>query len=178
MVWHPPRGRPLQLQLVQGRRRRGAREGARPRPFCGRPLAEDDHRCHPVQVVFREGASCPGLRLRQQGNCRSLDLGESGCHSAEGDALDVHSRQIGGRRPVLYFDMRRQRRQGHTFSPCAATVSLGACPERAPASIAMRPSNCFTISRMRSLATTTGTRSRMFRVDFEIRRHHWNQARR
>ena len=73
---HPPRERLPQVQLVQGRRRRGLRERARPRLRGGRPVAEDGHRRHGVQAArsarpTSRRSTTSGARRSSPGRSRS-----------------------------------------------------------------------------------------------------------
>ena len=71
---HTARDRLPQVQLVAEGGREDLRERARPRLRRRRPVAEDGHRRHRVQVLVRQGLPRADLRLRQRGNRRLVDI--------------------------------------------------------------------------------------------------------
>ena len=87
---HTPRDRLPQVQLLQGSGRRDLRERARPRLRRRRPVAEDGHRRHRVQVLVRQGIPRAGLRLRQRRDRRLVDIRVAEHGAAGRDARHAH----------------------------------------------------------------------------------------
>ena len=107
----PARDRPPQVQLLQGRGGADVRERYRVRLRGGRAVAEDGHRRDRVQAAVGQGLLRAGLRLREQGDRRMVDLAAPRHGPAARAPRPAAGEEARGRRPDPASDMGWQHQQ-------------------------------------------------------------------